>query len=59
MKFKSFPFKKVARKGGYIEFDAEGSFSTSDKTLIEALGKAKEVEEVKATTNKAKPKNEQ
>jgi len=53
MKFTAQAGKKVASpKGGYVQFDQNGSLETSDKALIESLKKAIGVKQAKETPKK-------
>lgn len=46
MLFKSFPGKAVRVGRKLIEFSDKGEYETEDKTEVEALGKAKNVDKV-------------
>jgi len=57
MQFKSFPGKQVRVGRQRIVFDGRGELETSDKDVIEALGKAKNVTKVESRA-RTKPSDE-
>jgi len=57
MQFKSFPGKQVRVGAKRIVFDDRGELETSEKDVIEALGKAKNVTKVESRA-RTKPSDE-